>query len=207
MIAAPDIAFSAVLGLAAIVAALSAARVRGVAGDYLRLAAALYAALSLADVSAAAASGAALALANAVTPIVCALGATALAFALCISLAGRPGNAVAAILLVLAAGAGIAAAATGALALAFAPLFASVCAMLAFSARAARRGRRGVFTGSVAALSLAAGASAYLTGGAQGRTALALFSAAALLGISLSLSREPQARASKPRRAIPRALP
>jgi len=207
MSAAPEIAFAAILALAAIAAAIQAGRATG--GDYLRLACALAIALALCDILAAIEAGAMLALAAALVPIASSLGATALAFALCIRLAGSPHDAFAAATLALVTLAGIAAAATGALALGFAPLFASACAMLAFSARAWRAGRRPLH-GAAAAFALIAGASAYLSGGAEGRTALALFFSVALLGTSLALkprSRLPQARASKPSRAMPRPLP
>jgi hypothetical protein len=212
MMALSDIAFSSVLGLAAIAAALQARRMRAAPRDYLLLSAALYCALSLADILAAAAGGAMLALANAVTLIVCATAPVALALGVSAHLNGTPRNAVAIASLSLALCAGIAAAATGALALAFAPLFAAVCMMLAFWARAMRNASHPVLHGIVAALALLAGASAYLTGGAGGRDGMALFFAAALLGMSMALSRKPSARktharASKPSRAMPRPLP
>ena len=196
----PAIAFAAILALAAVAAALHAGRAPG--ADYLRLACALAIALALGDVLAAAQDGALLALASALTPIAAALASTALA--LCVRLSAPPHTAFAVAALVLATLSGLAAAATGALALAFAPLFASACAMLAVSARAWRAGRRSLH-GIAAAFALVAGASAYLTGGAEGRTAFALFLSVALFGVALALN--PQARLSKPSRAMPRPLP
>jgi len=198
----PAIAFAAILALAAVAAALHAGRASG--ADYLRFACALAIALALGDVLAAAQDGALLALASALTPIAAALASTALALALCVRLSAPPHTAFAVAALVLATLSGLAAAATGALALAFAPLFASACAMLAVSARAWRAGRRSLH-GIAAAFALVAGASAYLTGGAEGRTAFALFLSVALFGAALALN--PQARLSKPSRATPRPLP
>ncbi|HXL98981.1 MAG TPA: hypothetical protein VN932_03555 [Rhizomicrobium sp.] len=181
MSAIPDMAFSAALGLAALLAVIVAARARPAARDYLRFAAALYAALALADFIAAGGAATTVKLANAVALIVAAPATCALALALAASFAGAPRARFAAPLLALCALAGIVAAATGMIFIAFAPLFAGVCAMLALCTRYWRR--QGSINAIVAALALLAGAAAFM---AANRTAFALFCAAGLMGVSLA---------------------
>jgi hypothetical protein len=185
--AIPDIAFAAVLGFAALLAILVAARTRPAARDYLYFAAALYGALALADLGAGA-NGAAAGFASTVTLVIAALGPCALTLALAASFAAAPSARIAAPLLALAALSGIAAAASGAIFIAFAPLFACLCAMLVLALRHGRRlPQAGLYAG-LAAFALLAAASAYLSG-AQGRSAFALFSAAGLMGTALACAK------------------
>jgi len=189
MNAVADIAFGAVLGLSAVAAAIGVCRARASARDYVRFACALYVAVAAGDIVAATGAMTSGFLASAVTLLVCALAPVSLALGFAGVYAKPPSAALAGALLVAAAFAGIFSAATGAVSLAAAPLFASVCAMLALSLRAWRTRGAPIGHAVIAALSLLAGASAFLSGGAGGRTALALFSAASLLGASIALSR------------------
>lgn len=179
MSAIPDIAFAAVLGLAALLSVIVGARARPAARDYLRFAAALYAALALADLLAAGGPGK---LANTVALMIAAPASCALALALAASFAAPPRAAIAAPLLALAAAAGILAAATAVAFIGFAPLFAAICAMLALAVRY----RRQFFNVAIAASALLAGAAAFMAGS---RTAFALFCAAGLMGVSLAAVR------------------
>jgi Na+-translocating ferredoxin:NAD+ oxidoreductase RnfD subunit len=90
--------------------------------------------------------------------------------------------------LILACLAGFAAALTGEAFIAVAPLVASVCAMLALAARRWRASVQAPAQVCVSAIALLAAAAAISTGD-QGRTAFALFSAAALLGASLAATK------------------
>ena len=187
MSALPDIAFSLVLMFSALFAALIARRARAFARDALRFAAALYVALACADLAAAATSEMSIAfLANTVALFVSALAPVALAIALFAAQARPPHAVLSTLLLCLAAVAGLVAAMTNVSLFAFVPLFVSVCAMLAVAARVWRLTSRPMLPAAAGALTLLLGASASMTGGASGRTALALFSAAGLLGIALS---------------------
>jgi len=183
-----DIAFACVLALSAIIAALIAGRARPAARDYLRFAAALYLALALCNALAALLPTATtLIFSDAVMLVVCALAPPALAFALFAAFEHPPSSIVAAIFLALASGAGIAAAASGTPVLSLAPLSVSVLAMLALCARRWSTEKRATSHAFLSACSLLGGAAA--VGGESGRTALMLFSAAALLGFALASAR------------------
>jgi hypothetical protein len=183
-----DLAFAIVLGLSALLSVLLTRRARAAARDYLRFAAALYLALALSDAAAISLAEAVL-LARTVTIIVSALAPALLALAL-FACFERPPSAIAAtVLLTPALVAGIAAAATGIDTLAFAPLMAAAFAILALAARHWRTGKRAALHATISSLCLIAGAAAFLESAPQGRTAMALFSAVSLLGISLALSR------------------
>jgi Na+/phosphate symporter len=196
----PDIAFACVLGLAALLAALVGSRARPVARDYLNFAAALYGALALADL-AAALDPQMPAFAAAVTLVIAALAPCALMLAFAAAFARAPSPWIAAPLLAAALAAGIFAAATNAIFVAFAPLFACLCAMLALAARHARQTR--ALYAAVAALALLAAAASFMTG-TQGRTAFALFSAAGLMGASLACVRRSRQSVEhqRPRRVL-----
>lgn len=186
----PDAAFAVVLLLASLFAILVAQRARAFARDYLRFAAALYAALACADLIALFQPQISTSfLANAVTLLVSALAPVALALAAASAFARRPHTALAILFLVLGFACGLVAALTNTALLGFVPLFAAVCVMLALAARAWRTGRRPVLHAVLGALALLLGAAAYMAGSSSGRTALALFSAAGLTGLSLALAR------------------
>jgi hypothetical protein len=187
------IAFAFVLACAAILAALLAGHARPAARDYLRFAAALYLSLALCmGLSAGLPNATTLIFADAVMLVVCALGPLALTFALFAAFEHPPSSAVAAIFLVLACLAGIAAAASGMPVLSLAPLSVCVLVMLALCARRWRTEKRATARAFLSACSLLCGAAAMLSGGESGRTALMLFSAAALLGFTLALARRSQ---------------
>jgi hypothetical protein len=184
------LAFAVVLGCSAVLAALLGIRMRPAARDYLRFAAVLYVALALCDGLAIVMPGATvLTFADAVMLVVCALAPVALGFALFAAFEHPPSPAIAAVLLVLATLAGIAAAATGTPVLALSPLAASVLTMLALCARHWRNDKRAASHAFLSACCLFCGAAATLSGGSLGRTALELFSSAALLGFALALVR------------------
>ncbi|HSM97366.1 MAG TPA: hypothetical protein VLT91_15085 [Rhizomicrobium sp.] len=185
------IAFAVVLACSAIVTALIAGRARPAARDYLRFAAALYLPLAFCSGFAAALPDATtLIFSDAVTLVVCALAPVALALALFAGFEHPPSSMVATIILALACLAGIAAAASGTEVLSLAPLSVCVLAMLALCARRWRIEKRATAHAFLSACSLLAGAAAM--GGESGRTALLLFSAAALLGFGLALARRSQ---------------
>ena len=182
------IAFALVLAFFTIIAALIAGRARPAARDYLRFAAALFLALALCDGLAAALPNATtLIFSDAVMLVVCALAPVALALALFAGFEHPPTSIVAATFLALACLAGIAAAASGMPVLSLAPLSACVLAMLALCVRGWRTEKRAAAHAFLSACSLLGGAAA--VGGEGGRTALMLFSAAALLGFALALAR------------------
>jgi hypothetical protein len=176
-----------VLALASMLSLLVAARARRSARDYLRFAAALYAALAFADILAAVEGEIWSAqLASTIALMVAALAPATLVLAIACKFEGPPRSLVAAPVMVLACLAGLAAAITGEAFIALAPLAASVCAMLALCARAWRnRAGAQIF---VSACALLAAAAAFSSGD-SGRTAFALFSAAALLGISVAATK------------------
>ncbi len=181
-----DIAFAVVLALASALAILVSARAKRAARDYLRFAAALYAALALADLIAAAGAQIwAVQLAGTIVLIVAAIAPAALALAIATVFEGAPKAYIATPLLLLACLAGIFAAITGEAFIALAPLAASACAILALSARRWRFHPYAPAQACVSAVAFLAAAAAFSTGD-QGRTAFALFSAAALLGTSLA---------------------
>jgi hypothetical protein len=172
-----EIAFSPVLAFGAAVAALTAARARKSARAYLLFASALYAGLAGGDLLAAFAH--APDEADAIALLVAALAPASLALAM----AGTMLNtALATLVLLLALICGLFAAMTGEALAAFAPLFASVCAMLAMAAR-----KKQIYAG-IGALAFLAAAASFMAGGAH--MALALFSAAGLIGVSLSSGAE-----------------
>ncbi|HEY1836169.1 MAG TPA: hypothetical protein VGG36_00805 [Rhizomicrobium sp.] len=184
MIAVPQAAFAIVLALASALSLLIGGRARRSARDYLRFAAALYAALALVDLALALAGQTWSAqLAATVALIVAALAPATLALAVACRFEAAPRTLIAAPVLLLACLAGLVAAVTGEVFIAMAPLAASVCALLALCVRGGySRARAQVFVSACALLAAAAA----LSSGESGRTAFALFSAAALLGISLA---------------------
>lgn len=182
MIDVPGIAFGCVLVLAAVLAMILGQRARPGARDYLVFAAALYCALALADLAAAVAPRYA-PVALSVTLVMGALAPCALTLALADAFAGPLKAWVSFPALLLAASAGIYAAATGAMFVAFAVLFACLCAMLALAARRFTRSRSDALHAVLAALCLLAASSSVMTGGLS---AFALFSAAGLMGAALA---------------------
>jgi hypothetical protein len=191
----PDIAFSCVLGLAAMLVQMTGGRARPAARAYLRLAAILYFALAVADVAAAwFAIAMTASVAQTAALLVCALAPALLALATFSAFETLPRAWIAALVLAFACMVALAAAMSFSPKLAFAPLFCSVCAILALAARRWRKDRRGPFIVIIAALCLVAGAASSLTDGSAGRTALALFSAASLLGFSLAFARRSHKR-------------
>jgi hypothetical protein len=191
----PDIAFACVLGLAALLAVLVAQRARAAARDYLVFAAALYGALAAADL---------LTVTNVTSPVfavgvtlaIGALAPCALTFALAGAFARIPSGWIVAPVLALAAAAGIFAAATGAVFVAFAPLFACLCAMLALAARYIRAAKTQALYAGLSVLALLAAAASFMT--PDGRTAFALFSAAGLMGTALASNRRVEHKRYRP---------
>ncbi|HEY1630459.1 MAG TPA: hypothetical protein VGF56_04050 [Rhizomicrobium sp.] len=173
MNSAPDIAFACVLGLAALLAVIVSRRARAAARDYLAFAAALYGALAIGDLLAITTVTSAF-FADAVTLTIGALAPCALALALAGAFGRAPPGWIVAPAMLISAAAGIMAAATGMTFVAFAPLFACLCAMLALAARHAS------LYALLTALALLAAAASFMT--EDGRTAFALFSAAGLMG-------------------------
>ncbi|HEY5337544.1 MAG TPA: hypothetical protein VIJ85_05025 [Rhizomicrobium sp.] len=196
-----DAAFCAVLALAALLSVLASRPARPASRSYLRLAAVLYVALSIADESAIFLPGTATAsFAQSVTLVVSALAPALLALALFATFEHPPKSWVAAMLLTPALLAGIAAAIGGVDVLSLAPLAASAFVILALSVRRWRLERRGPLHAIAAALCLLGGAAAGAAGGDVGRTALALFSAASVLGLSLALARRSRLLVEEDRR-------
>ena len=192
--------FSVVLAASAILVALLGSRARPAARDYLRLAAVLYVALALCDGLVFVFPGAAtLIFADAVMLVVCALAPVTLGFALFAAFEHPPSTVAATVFLVMACLAGIAAAATGTPVLSLAPLAASVLTMFALCARRWRREKRAASDAFLSACCLLCGAAATLSGGATARTALELFSSAALLGFALALVRRSNVAVAKQR--------
>lgn len=185
-------AFMAVLGLSALLAAIVARGARPSSRSYLHFAAVIYLALAIAD-EAAIVLPAAAAFADAVTFVACALAPVALALSLFATFEHPPKSWAATLLLSLALICALAAAMSGAEILSFAPLSVAVFAMLALSMRRWRLGRQGPFHAIIAALCFLIAAASGASGGDMGRTGLALFSAAGILGISLALARRSRA--------------
>ncbi|MBS0272820.1 MAG: hypothetical protein JSR55_00120 [Proteobacteria bacterium] len=200
-------AFSFALAASAILSAVLGSRARPAARDYLRFAAVLYLALALCDgLAFIFPDAAALIFADAVMLVVCALAPVALGFAVFAVFEHPPSPVAATIFLVAACLAGIAAAATGTPVLSFAPLAASVLTVFALCARRWRSGKHAASHAFLSACCLLCGAAATLGGGATGRTALELFSSAALLGFVLALVRRsnvPVAKKGDLRQAVP----
>jgi hypothetical protein len=193
-----DAAFMAVLGLAALLAVIVARSARPASRSYLQFAAVIYLALAVADEIAIVFPSAA-PFADAVTFVACALAPVALSLSLFATYEHPPKSWIAAVLLSLALFCAIGAAMSGIEVLSFAPLSASVFAMLALSARRWRTRRRGAFHAVLAALCFLVAAASGASGGAMGRTGLALFSAAGILGISLTLARRSHAPVAEKR--------
>ena len=181
-----DIAFAAVLLLAGLLGMIAARSARPASRTYFALAALLYAALAVADVIGNTVPGTAT-FSEPIVLIVCALGPVALSLSLCAGFAHPPKSWTAALLLIAGFAAGIGAAILGTNALAFAVLVAAMCAMLALSARRYAKDKRGAIRAVIASICFLAAASAANSG--AGNSALMLFSAAGLLGISLAVAR------------------
>ena len=168
-----EIAFSLVLALGTIIAALSTARASKTARAYVMFAAALYASLAMGDAIAALAH--APELAEAIALFVSALAPASLALAM----AGRGANAFLAMLvLFVCLLCGLFAAMSGEALASFAPLFASVCALGVMAIHKKQ------FYAGIGALAFLAAAASFM---ADARMGVALFSAAGLIGVSLSL--------------------
>lgn len=189
MNAVPDIAFALVLMLAAALTMMLSGRARRSAQDYLRFAAMLFAALACADLIAAI-NGEIWSsqFASTVALMVAALAPAILAIAMAHVFEGAIRPVITAPLLTLACLAGFAAALTDQAFIAMAPLAASVCAMLAISARHWWASSTAPMQTCLSAVSLFAAAAAISTGN-SGRTAFALFCAVALLGASLAATK------------------
>jgi len=193
-----DAAFMAVLGLAALLSAIVMRGARPASRSYLHFAAVLYLALAAADEIAIVFAQVA-GFADAVTLVVSAMAPVALALSLFASFEHPPKSWAATVFLLLALACAIGAAMTGAAVLSFAPLSASVFAMLALSLRRWRIEQRGPFHAILSALCFLIAAASGASGGAMGRTGLALFSAAGILGISLALARRSRPPVTEPR--------
>jgi hypothetical protein len=184
------IAFAIVLACSAILTALLAGRARPSSRDYLRFAAALYLAFALCGgISLGFPNATTLVFSDAVMLVISALAPVTLTFALFATFEHPPSPVIAAIFLAMACLAGIAAAAGGTPVLSLAPLAASVLVMLALCARHWRVEKRATAHAFLSACCLLCGAAAALNAGESGRTALMLFSSAALLGFALALAR------------------
>jgi hypothetical protein len=195
-----DAAFLAVLGLAALLGVIVARGARAASRSYLQFAAVIYLALAIADEIAIVVPGVTTsAFADAVTVVACALAPVALSLSLFATFEHPPKSWIAALLLSLALVCAIAAAMSGLEILSFAPLAASVFAMLALSARRWRLQKRVPFHAIIAALSFFVAAASGASGGTMGRTGLALFSAVGILGISLALVRRSNAPVAEQR--------
>ncbi len=189
-----DAAFMAVLGLAALLAVIVTRSARPASRSYLQFAALIYLALAIADEIAIVLPGATTsAFADAVTFVACALAPVALSLSLFATFEHPPKSWIATVFLSLALLCAIGAAMAGVEVLSFAPLSASVFTMLALSLRRWRLERRGPLHAVIAALCFLVAAASGASGGAAGRTGLALFSAAGILGISLALARRSNA--------------
>jgi len=128
--------------------------------------------------------------------VVLALAPVALGLALMAAWEGPPAPLATVIALSIASFAGLAAA-VGPAFVTFAVLFASVCALLALAARHFAENPRAAVPAIAAALSLAAGGAAFLSGKDDAMNALSSFTSAGLVGLSLAC-------ALKPARAAPR---
>jgi hypothetical protein len=183
-----DTAFMAVLGLSALLAVIVARGARPASRSYLQFAAAIYLSLAVADAMAIVlpnASG----IAETVTLVACALAPVSLALSLFATFEHPPKSWAAGLVLIAALVCAIAAAMSAEMVLSFAPLAASVFVMLALSVRRWRISNNIPFHATIAALCLLVAAASGAGGGAIGRTGLALFSAAGILGILLALVR------------------
>jgi hypothetical protein len=183
-----DAAFMTILGLAALLAAIVTRSARPASRSYLHFAAVIYLALAVADEITILLPGTATsAFADTVTCVACALAPVALSLSLFATFEHPPKSWIAAVFLLLALLCAIGTAMSGLEVLSFAPLSASVFVMLALSLRRWRLDRRGPFHAMIASVCFLVAAASGASGGAAGRTGLALFSAAGLLGISLAL--------------------
>jgi hypothetical protein len=182
----PGAAFAVMLGLACILAFQIAAQAREPARGFVRLASALYASLACAALIASLHRADAM-LVHEVALLVFALAPTALVLAL-ISAWERPLPAIVSAIVLLVAGAAGLLAMTGAAFVAIAVLFVCVCAILALAARHFGKRSRATLPAIGAALCLIASVAAFLSGKDGADIALATFSSAAMLGLSLACS-------------------
>jgi hypothetical protein len=195
-----DAAFMAVLGFAALLAAIVTRSARPASRSYLHFAAVIYLALAVADEIAIALPGTATsAFADAVTYVACALAPVALSLSLFATFERPPKSWIAAVFLLLALLCAIGAAMSGVEVLSFAPLSASVFVMLALSLRRWRIEQRGPFHAIISSVCFLVAAASGASGGAAGRTGLALFSAVGILGIALALARRSHAPVAEKR--------
>ena len=194
-----DLAFTSVLALSAILAALLVGRAQPDARRYLRFAAALYCAVALADLASIVDTAPALqSFATSVSWLVMALAPASLALSIAAAFQGRPSDSIAIATLLFACASGITAAVSGAVFIALAALFASACAILTLAIRRLRNDKAASPEAFVAALALLASAAANVTAGPQARTSLALFSAASLLGTALASVKQSRLAVEKP---------
>lgn len=185
---APHIAFAVVLGLSAGAGVLLARRARANARLYLQFAASLYVAFAIANGIAAVEGGVITGFfAGGLGLFVSALAPLALVLGIASAQFSPLRTLPATIILLSGLCAALMAAATAAPALAFVPLFVAACAMAVMASRLWVRNRRAALNLIVSACSLVAGAAAFMSGGAEGRTAMGLFAAAALLGVATVL--------------------
>jgi hypothetical protein len=185
-----ETAFAGTLALSALLSAHAALRARPGARAYARFAAFLYGIFAIADAAASLiGTSASSALADTPASLVSALAPAVLALALYAAFESPPRAAVATCVLVSATLAGILSAATGALFVAFAASIAAACAMLVLGVRHWRKDRSTTMQALAGGGALFAGAAAFMTGGAEGRMALVLFSSAGLLGLSLAFAK------------------
>ena len=176
-----DLWFAAVLVLAAAAAWIVAAGARPLVRDNLRFAAALYAALAI---------GAALRIAPvAVAPIVTTLAAALLAFAVYASFRRPAKPAFAALVLAVCCIAGIASAYSGEAAFAIVPQLLCIFAMLGIARRGLMRLRAPSIQLACGGAALFAASCSLVSRDNNALMALLLFSAAGLLGVSLSVAR------------------
>lgn len=169
-------AFALILTLAAAAVLVAAHHAPLQARDYLRLAAALYAALGVAE-------GFALA-PDTVTDIAATLGAPVLALAAYAACRRAPSAILASLLLVIAALCAVCAAAMDWRGLAAVPQLAAAAALIAI-ARQCARGRARLYL-ALAGLGVVGAAAAALVPGHAARAGVLLFAAAGLLGVAVA---------------------
>jgi ABC-type protease/lipase transport system fused ATPase/permease subunit len=185
------VGFAFVLAMAALLASLIVRHTPGSIRYYVQFAALLYLAFAFAVAGGLVLPNTATAGAAAAGSIlVCALAPVCLAVAVFASFEHRTRAWAVAIILLIACLAGLFSAVTSLSTPAFGVLFLSVCAMLALAVRKSRRDWRPASEVIVANLCLIAGAASAVLQSDSGQIALALFSAAALLGIALGVSRK-----------------
>lgn len=177
--------------MAALFASLIVRRTPSCVRYYMQFAALLYLTFALATFGAVVLPGPATdGVAATGSALICALAPACLAIAVFASFGHRPHASIVAITLLIACLCGLFGAVSGIHAPAFAVLFVSVCAMLTLALRRSRHDWRAAADVGVASLCLIAGVASTMIREESGAVALALFSAAGLLGIALGISRQ-----------------